>query len=412
MARPGARLVHLTARLGAVAFTIGFGYAALARVGVLLPALRSVHKRHSRPVDPGGAPDGHAVTFLVPARQEHSTIGRALRSMLACRPGDGGVVAVVDSDDPRTITAAEGAHDGSGRLRVLHDASPGGKGAALTAALTVIDTEIVGVFDADSVVRPGLLPPVRQAFADGADVVQVPVRPCWNRPAAWHGTRTLLDYAAWSSGRAGTTTGVVRLSGTGVFFRTSLLRAVGGWRPSLTEDFDLALRLTAAGARITVVDRPDLATDEQVPHSASSLLRQRIRWHQGFLEILATGVWWRMPTTRMRMSAVGPLLVPVGRALAAVAAVPTLAAVLAAGSAPLTLLVPAGLSCLVLAIDVAVFVRLAPSYGVRPSLARLVALVLGAVPFYTVSATASTLAVVRQLTGQHDWETTEHAASE
>lgn len=412
MARPGTRFAHLTARLGTAAFTIGFGYAALGRAGVLLPALRSVHKRHSRPVDPGEASDGHAVTFLVPARQEHSTIGRALRSMLAGQSGDGGVVAVVDIGDPRTITAAESADDGSGRLRVLHDASPGGKGAALTAALAVIDTEVVGVFDADSVVRPGLLEHVRQAFADGADVVQVPVRPCWNRAAAWHGTRTLLDYAAWSSGRAGTTTGVVRLSGTGVFFRTSLVRAVGGWRPSLTEDFDLALRLTAAGARVTVVDRPEIATDEQVPHSAAGLLRQRTRWHQGFLEILATGVWRRLPTTRMRMSEVGPLFVPVGRALAAVAAAPTLAAVMAAGTAPLILLVPAGLGCLVLAIDVAVFVRLAPSYGVRPSPAHLAALVLGAVPFYAVSATASAFAVVRQLTGQHDWETTEHAASE
>jgi len=406
VASPGARL---TGRLGSAVFLAGFGYAALARLGVLLPALRATPGHDGDHPAPGRL----SVTFLVPAREEHLDVGRAVGSMLACRHDDVQVLAVVDTGDQRTVAAAEGAEDGSGRLRVVRDASIGGKGAALIAALPLVDGAVVGVFDADSVVHPDLLAPVAAAFAAGADVVQVPVRPRWGRTGGWHGARTLLDYAAWSRGRAGTTTGVVRLSGTGVFFRTELLRAVGGWRPSLTEDFDLALRLTGIGARVTVVDRPEIATDEQAPRSAHSLLRQRVRWHQGFLEILTAGTWRRLPTAPMRAAALGPLLVPVGRALAATAAVLVAAAVLAGAPAPgAVVVVPAAaLAVLVSTIDAAVFARLAPAYGVRPSAGRLAGLVLGAVPFYAVSAAASVLAVGRQLAGRHTWETTAHGAT-
>jgi cellulose synthase/poly-beta-1,6-N-acetylglucosamine synthase-like glycosyltransferase len=396
-------------RIGAAAFAAGFGYAALARLGVLLPALRP---------GPGQAPSdgghGGSVTFLVPAREEHLTVGRTLRRLLAHTPDGVRVLAVVDVGDPRTVRAAEDADDGSCRLRVVRDTSTGGKGAALTAALPLVDSEVVGVFDADSVVQPGLLGPVARAFADGADVVQVPVRPRWHRAGGWHGTRTLLDYASWTRGRAGTTTSVVRLSGTGVFFRTDLVRAIGGWRPSLTEDFDLALRLTAAGARVTVVDVPRIATDEEVPLSARDLLRQRTRWHQGFLEILSAGAWYRLPTARMRAAAAGPLLVPAGRALAVVGMVLVLVAVLTGGPPPPTVVVvpTAALAVLVLAVDAVVFSRIGPDYGVPVSVDRLVELVLGAVPFYAVSGAASALAVARQLAGRHVWETTAHGRAE
>lgn len=412
MAGPGARPARLIGRLGTTAVTVGFGYAALARLGVLLPALRDADTDSE-----AGSPDSAgqlSVTFLVPAKEEHLVVGRALRSMLACPPGRAAVLAIVDAGDPGTVRAAEAADDGSGRLRVMRDASPGGKGAALAAALPFVHTDVVGVFDADSVVRPGLLGPVQRAFAGGADVVQVPVRPRWSRSGSWHGPRTLLDYAASARGRAGTTAGVVRLNGTGVFFRTGLLRGIGGWRPALTEDFELALRLTTAGARVTVLDRPEAATDEETPRSARSLLRQRIRWHQGFLQILAAGAWRGLPTAGMRAAALGPLLVPVGRALAAAGALLVVGAVLAGGPAPgLVVVAPvAGLAGLVLAVDAVVFVRIGPEYGVRPSAGRLVALVLGAAPFAAIAATASVLAVARQLAGRHAWETTAHGSGD
>jgi cellulose synthase/poly-beta-1,6-N-acetylglucosamine synthase-like glycosyltransferase len=382
-------------RLAGTALCVGLRYAAGARVALLLRALRPA------PVPAAAqAEDLISMTLLVPARREQPVLGRALRSMLACPYPEVEVMAVVDPTDAATVAAAEAADDGSGRLQVLRDA-PGrpSKGRALTAALAAVRTEVVGVFDADSVLPPGLPAQVAPLFRSGADVVQVPVRPGWDRGAGWHGVRTLLDFAAWSRANAGASTGFVRLGGTAVFFRTDTLRSVGAWRPSLTEDFDLAVRLAVAGATIVVADLPGVATTEETPHSPGGLLRQRIRWHQGFLEILAAGLWRELPTVRLRLAALGPLLVPVARVLAGLG---LLAADRTARRRA------AGVAVAVLALDAGVLTRLGPAYGIAVDRRLLGGLVLGAAPFYLVATVASVVAVWRELRGRRDWETTAH----
>lgn len=397
--------------IGAGTFCLGFGYTALGRLSVLVRALwRSAPRPATAP------PDGAAVsmTFLVPARREHLVIERALRSMLSSPHPPVTVVAVVDDAEPHTLEAAARADDGTGRLLVIPDRSdPPSKGRAMTAALSHVDSDVVGVFDADSVVHPRLLEAVQPWFRAGADVVQVPIRPQWDPTSGWHGLRTFLDYSAWARSMSGLTNGFVRLSGTGVFFRTGLLKSVGGWRPSLTEDFDLGVRLAAVGARVAVVDCPMVATVEEVPHSAGSLLRQRIRWHQGFLEILATGVWTRLPTTRMRLAALGPLLVPVGRVLAVLGGGLLALAWLLGGSRLVepVLVAAVGVAVIVLTVDCLVFARIGGGYGLAATVRRLATLVLGAVPFYAVSAAASVLAACRELLGRRGWETTDHGSA-
>jgi cellulose synthase/poly-beta-1,6-N-acetylglucosamine synthase-like glycosyltransferase len=392
----------MTVILGACLLYAGLGYTAAARLCVLLRALRP------RPAEPGPHDDGTPVTFLIPARRDALVIGRAVGSLLAFeRPGLH-VIVVVSDEEPETFEAATRADDHSGRLAVLRE--PGGgrpsKGRALTSALPYVKTDVVAVFDADSVFQPRLLDHVLPWFARGADVAQVPIRPEWGRHGGWHGARTLLDYASWSRGMAGFAAGFVRLSGTGVFFRREVLAAAGGWRPSLTEDFDLAVRLAAAGARVAVTDCPEVATAEEVPHSARSLLRQRTRWHQGFLEILREGSWRRLPTARLRMQALGPLLVPIGRVM-----VPAGALGLLLSRTGVAAYTPAAvLAGFVLAADCVVFARTAGPYG-RPLTARRAAdLLLGSLPFYAVMTAASTLALWRELRGSRTWETTPHGA--
>jgi cellulose synthase/poly-beta-1,6-N-acetylglucosamine synthase-like glycosyltransferase len=398
----------MTGLIGALVFGLGFGYATAGRLWVLAPALWRV----APPPPPARRdPAPLSVAFLVPARREPVVIERALMSMLAIGHPRVTVVAVIDDAEPDTLAAARRADDGTGRLIVVPDCgTPPSKGRAMTTALSHVDGDIVGVFDADSVVDPGLVQVVRLWFEAGADVVQMPVRPRWDRGSGWHGLRTFLDYAAFSRGRSGVTTGFVRLSGTAVFFRVGLLERVGGWRPSLTEDFDLGVRLAAAGARVAVVDHPDVATAEEVPHSALGLLRQRIRWHQGFLEVLAGGAWMRLPTIRMRLTALGPLLVPVGRVLVVLGAA-LLALAWLRGGSRLVEPVLAGAACVAasaLSVDCLVFGRIAGGYGVPVTARRLGALVCGAVPFYAVCAAASVLATGRELLGRRVWTTTDH----
>ncbi len=76
----------------------------------------------------------------------------------------------------------------------------------------------------------------------------------------------------------------IMLGGTSNHFRTEALRCVGGWDPwNVTEDADIGFRLVRAGGYMA--DLPS-RTLEEAPPTVRAWLRQRTRWHKGFLQTL------------------------------------------------------------------------------------------------------------------------------
>ncbi len=72
------------------------------------------------------------------------------------------------------------------------------------------------------------------------------------------------------------------LGGTSNHFRTSVLRSSGAWDPfNMTEDADLAIRLTRLGYDLDVLDS---VTYEEANTQLSNWLQQRSRWLKGFLQ--------------------------------------------------------------------------------------------------------------------------------
>lgn len=78
----------------------------------------------------------------------------------------------------------------------------------------------------------------------------------------------------------------ILLGGSSNFVRTDILREVmKGWDPkNVTEDADLAIRLSKKGLKITPIDS---ITWEEAPPRIHIWVKQRIRWHKGFLYTLA-----------------------------------------------------------------------------------------------------------------------------
>jgi glycosyltransferase XagB len=74
---------------------------------------------------------------------------------------------------------------------------------------------------------------------------------------------------------------VVLLGGTSNFFRTAVLKKLGGWdEKNVTEDADLGVRLGRIKGKTVPFDS---TTWEEAPPKLYPWLRQRIRWNKGFL---------------------------------------------------------------------------------------------------------------------------------
>lgn len=74
----------------------------------------------------------------------------------------------------------------------------------------------------------------------------------------------------------------IPLGGTSNHFRTSVLRAIGGWDAfNVAEDCDLGIRLAAAGHRTIMMNS---TTWEEANSQLGNWIRQRSRWVKGYLQ--------------------------------------------------------------------------------------------------------------------------------
>jgi cellulose synthase/poly-beta-1,6-N-acetylglucosamine synthase-like glycosyltransferase len=74
----------------------------------------------------------------------------------------------------------------------------------------------------------------------------------------------------------------VPLGGTSNHFSRAVLDEVGGWDPfNVTEDADLGIRLARSGWKVKVLAS---TTWEEAPATFSIWLKQRTRWHKGWMQ--------------------------------------------------------------------------------------------------------------------------------
>ncbi len=192
---------------------------------------------------PGDSPDGAPdqgrprLTFslIVPARHEHQVLAQTLATLAQLDHPCFEVIAVVGHDDPITRQVALAtARRHPDLVRVVVDQHRAKtKPKALNSALPVCRGEVVGVFDAEDEVAPGLLRQVDLLFQrSGAGVVQGGVQ-LMNYRSSWWALRNVLEYYFWFRSRLHfqASQGVVTLGGNTVFVRRDLLVAVGGWDP-------------------------------------------------------------------------------------------------------------------------------------------------------------------------------------
>jgi cellulose synthase/poly-beta-1,6-N-acetylglucosamine synthase-like glycosyltransferase/putative flippase GtrA len=358
-------------------------------------------------------------SLIVPARHEQAVLGETLARLAATDHPDFEILAVVGDDDPETAAVARAAaRRHRGRIRVLVDTNRSkNKPKALNTALPSCRGEVVGVFDAEDEVHPELLRHVDARFTEtGADVIQSGVQ-LMNFQSSWFAVHNVLEYYFWFRSRLHfqARQRFIPLGGNTVFIRTSLLRRAAGWDPTcLAEDCELGVRLSSMGARVSVAYDPALATREETPGTVGEFLKQRTRWNQGFIQVLAKGEWRRLPTLRQRLFArytlatpflqafIG-LLIPASLAMVLLVRVPVLATLIS-----FLPLLPMLAVLVVEAVGLAEFCR---DYGLRPRWRDYARLIAGMLPYHLLLAVAATRAVVREVRGDRGWEKTAHVGA-
>ena len=218
------------------------------------------------------------LAVLLPVRNAARTVRAAVVSILRQTERDLGVVCVDDGSDDATpgILADLAARDR--RVEVVR--GPGeGIARALNRGLARCDAELVARMDADDLAHPARLAAQREALAADPALAAVGSRVAlFPRAAVRAG---MARYAAWLNGLV-TPELVVRdllveapLVHPAATISRRALEALGGWRDGpFPEDYDLWLRLSAAGGRLTNLPRVLLSWRE----SAGRLTRTDPRY--------------------------------------------------------------------------------------------------------------------------------------
>jgi cellulose synthase/poly-beta-1,6-N-acetylglucosamine synthase-like glycosyltransferase len=401
-----------------------------------------------------GRPDAPRLpgVILVPMRHEESVAGRTLDRLATLHHPEYWVMPIVDHpDDPETARIVHGkARDYPGRVIVCpypEDIDVHNKPIGLNAAidrLTQLNVpfEWIGVADAEDLFHPDLLAMVDYRFRHThAAIVQCGVqlmnfstqprdlpttdggqrlRRWWRaNTTGWWRAANVLEYFKWFQSRLKLQAAirVMPLGGNTVFFRRTFLQALKErygtyWDENcLTEDCKIGILASVLGYEIDVVYLPELVTREETPATLLGLVRQRVRWMQGFIQVFRSGEWLGLPTLTQRVLAVYVLgfqffqafaaaLSPVALALAVWTKSPMVVALLAS--------VPLGLGMICVALDVLMLRLFSHAFAVKARLRDYLGIVVGAYPYQLVLSFAAVWASVRYALRRNNWVKTTH----
>ena len=284
-------LIDRIAWSGALGMVIvALGYTVTLLVISRRPPRRSADGRR------GALDPGMRIVVLMPCLNEAEVIAASVQRLLDIHDPGLHVMVIDDGSDDGTGDVVQAL--GDPRAEVLRRVLPNarrGKGEALNSALAVVrerfsgcdpSSVIVGVVDADGRLDPHAIAEARRAFASAeVGAVQMGVR-INNRFSSLLARMQDMEFVVFTSvfqeGRR--RLGSVGMGGNAQFARLSALNSLGRrpWTRSLTEDFDLGVRLNGAGWTNEYWGRA--AVHQQGVTSGRRLLRQRTRWFQGNLQ--------------------------------------------------------------------------------------------------------------------------------
>ena len=229
-------------------------------------------------------------TVLVPVFREPEVIPTLVKGLrrLDYPPEKLDVLFLFEEEDRATLEAARQARPPANwRFIVVPKSLPQTKPKACNFGLAFGRGEYLTIYDAEDIPEPDQLKKAVAAFRKFPEsyVCFQAALNYFNRDENFLTRMFTLEYSSWFDYLL---PGLDRLrlpiplGGTSNHFRANKLRELGGWDPfNVTEDADLGMRAYARGYRVGVLNS---TTYEEANKSVRNWIRQRSRWHKGYLQ--------------------------------------------------------------------------------------------------------------------------------
>ena len=235
------------------------------------------------------------VSLIIPAHNEENTIESTIRSISNLDYKLNGkdnfeILVVNDGSDDNTGEILHDLKKEISSLRIISRFPPisgRGKGFVLNDALKLSQGKIIGVFDADTHVKPDFLNKIIPYLNDtGVQGVQSRVK-MFNKDKNFLTRMQHVEFEVFGNilkskdilGKSGV------LGGNGQFVKKSATMKAGLWDGfAVTEDLNLTIKLILNGGKIRYCG--ETAIYQEAVYSWKALFRQRSRWATGNFETL------------------------------------------------------------------------------------------------------------------------------
>lgn len=361
----------------------------------------------------------YSFTALLPALHEEAVIGDTIRAIAALDYPEHlkQLLVICRYDDTGTIAAAQktiNALPGSNIRLVIFNNILSNKPKQLNFGMREATGDVAVPFDAEDQPHKDLYNIVNTVMVrDGADVVQCGVQ-LMNFESNWYSIYNVLEYFFWFKSILPyfASQGAVPLGGNSVFFKRKWLARVGGWDENcLTEDAEIGMKLSQAGAQIRVIYEERHATQEETPPTLAVFIKQRTRWHQGFMQVIGKGQWRKFLTLRQQLLSLYVLVWPELQAILFIyALVSAVVLTFIKLPVPITIvsLLPLYLLVVLFVVCVAALYQFCKSYNRKFPLTIILKMAIAFYPFQLLLGVAAMRAILRLLKGHTSWEKTVH----
>jgi cellulose synthase/poly-beta-1,6-N-acetylglucosamine synthase-like glycosyltransferase len=246
------------------------------------------------------------ITILLPAHNEASGLALLAQAMDAIDyPRDKlDIKLLLEGDDNETIAEARRLKlERTFDLVLIPPSEPRTKPKACNHGLYLARGDLIVIYDAEDAPEPDQLLKAAAAFAASDErlaCVQAKLN-FYDADESWLTRLFAIEYALWFDTLLTALEKLdipIPLGGTSNFFRTRILREIGGWDPyNVTEDADLGLRLARHGYRTEILDS---TTFEEANSELHNWVRQRSRWMKGYMQTWL--VHMRKPSEFLRVA--------------------------------------------------------------------------------------------------------------